>query len=174
MALLCSHAGSWVTGTAPQPAARLLMTDTCHSAGQGWHPAVGRRPRHTARQHPAKGTHRAVSRRHARTHTHTHARKLHGPLQHSNMRTHPQKITPDKGAALLNASHACVVRVSPCACQGCYDVGLPSNKSLFQLHAERLLAVQRLAAAAAAGAGGQPAQVPWYIMTSPFTHQDTL
>lgn len=59
--------------------------------------------------------------------------------------------------------------------QGCYDVGLPSHKSLFQLHAERLLAVQRLAAAAAGStAEQQPVQLPWYIMTSPFTHQDTL
>jgi UDP-N-acetylglucosamine/UDP-N-acetylgalactosamine diphosphorylase len=62
---------------------------------------------------------------------------------------------------------------APCASQGCYDVGLPSHKSLFQLQAERLLAVQRLAAAAVA-ADAPPVKVPWYIMTSPFTHQDTL
>jgi UDP-N-acetylglucosamine/UDP-N-acetylgalactosamine diphosphorylase len=64
-----------------------------------------------------------------------------------------------------------VVAGHPSAVQGCYDVGLPSHKSLFQLHAERLLAVQRLAADAA---GGQSVPVPWYIMTSPFTHQHTV
>jgi UDP-N-acetylglucosamine/UDP-N-acetylgalactosamine diphosphorylase len=60
--------------------------------------------------------------------------------------------------------------------QGCYNVGLPSGKSLFQLQAERLLAVQRLAAAAAAGDGAQSQAVaiPWFIMTSPFTHDETL
>jgi UDP-N-acetylglucosamine/UDP-N-acetylgalactosamine diphosphorylase len=61
--------------------------------------------------------------------------------------------------------------------QGCYDVGLPSHKSLFQLQAERLLAVQRLAAAAAAAGSGGSSQlvtIPWFIMTSPFTHNETL
>eukprot|EP00879_Flechtneria_rotunda_P014409 GHRR01015056.1.p1 GENE.GHRR01015056.1~~GHRR01015056.1.p1 ORF type:complete len:409 (+),score=142.06 GHRR01015056.1:496-1722(+) len=57
--------------------------------------------------------------------------------------------------------------------KGCYDVGLPSHKSLFQLQAERLLAVQRIAAAAAGKAAAE-VQLPWFIMTSPFTHQDTL
>lgn len=87
-------------------------------------------------------------------------------------------MTPDK-QRLCSMHHMRVCHMRVVMCQGCYDVGLPSHKSLFQLHAERLLAVQRLAAAAAgagagAGAGGQPVQVPWYIMTSPFTHQDTL
>lgn len=64
--------------------------------------------------------------------------------------------------------------------QGCYDVGLPSQKSLFQLQAERLLAVQRLAAVAAAGDGdgsntaATAVLLPWFIMTSPFTHADTV
>ncbi|KAF8060101.1 GLCNAC1PUT2 [Scenedesmus sp. PABB004] len=59
--------------------------------------------------------------------------------------------------------------------QGCYDIGLPSGKSLFALQAERLLALQRLAAAEAGGGGGSDGvAIPWYIMTSPFTHADTL
>lgn len=67
-------------------------------------------------------------------------------------------------------------RLGSSAPKGCYDVGLPSHKSLFQLQAERLLAVQRLADAAAAGDGSNSQQVaiPWFIMTSPFTHQETL
>jgi hypothetical protein len=65
--------------------------------------------------------------------------------------------------------------VSVCHLQGCYNVGLPSHKSLFQLQAERLLAVQRLAAAAGDGDGSsQPVRIPWFVMTSPFTHQETL
>lgn len=55
--------------------------------------------------------------------------------------------------------------------QGCYDIGLPSRKSLFQLQAERLGALQALAAKAAGGAG-KPLR--WYIMTSAFTHADTV
>jgi UDP-N-acetylglucosamine/UDP-N-acetylgalactosamine diphosphorylase len=55
--------------------------------------------------------------------------------------------------------------------QGCYDIGLPSHKSLFQLQAERLLALQRLAAQAG---GGQGKALQWFIMTSPFTHADTV
>jgi len=55
--------------------------------------------------------------------------------------------------------------------QGCYDIGLPSHKSLFQLQAERLLALQRLAAKAN---GGEGKALRWFIMTSAFTHDDTV
>ncbi len=47
--------------------------------------------------------------------------------------------------------------------KGCYDIGLPSGKSLFQLHAERLLKLKR-------ETGGK---IPWYIMTSPLNHAAT-
>lgn len=55
--------------------------------------------------------------------------------------------------------------------KGCYDIGLPSHRSLFRLQAERLLKLQRLAASAN---GGEGRPLRWFIMTSPFTHNDTV
>ncbi|URE22313.1 UDP-N-acetylglucosamine pyrophosphorylase [Musa troglodytarum] len=55
--------------------------------------------------------------------------------------------------------------------KGCFHIGLPSGKSLFQIQAERILRVQRLAAQSN-DAGFVP-PIPWYIMTSPFTDEAT-
>ncbi|XP_042407255.1 UDP-N-acetylglucosamine diphosphorylase 2-like [Zingiber officinale] len=54
--------------------------------------------------------------------------------------------------------------------KGCFNIGLPSGKSLFQLQAEKILCVQKLAAQAN-DVGITPIQ--WYIMTSPFTDDAT-
>lgn len=54
--------------------------------------------------------------------------------------------------------------------KGCFNIGLPSGKSLFQLQAERILSVQKLAAHSADGSSSV-APIHWYIMTSPFTDE---
>ncbi|KAG8043433.1 hypothetical protein GUJ93_ZPchr0458g22548 [Zizania palustris] len=56
--------------------------------------------------------------------------------------------------------------------KGCFSVGLPSGKSLFQLQAERILCVQKLAAQSS-DSPSNIVPIHWYVMTSPFTDDIT-
>jgi UDP-N-acetylglucosamine/UDP-N-acetylgalactosamine diphosphorylase len=57
-------------------------------------------------------------------------------------------------------------RLGSSAPKGCYDIGLPSNKSLFELQAQR---IKRLGALA----GLQGRGITWYVMTSGPTRLET-
>jgi len=48
--------------------------------------------------------------------------------------------------------------------KGCFDIGLPSHKSLFQMQGERILKAEELAQKQA-GKDARPT-IPWYVMTS--------
>jgi len=90
---------------------------------------------------------------------------------------HPERPEDDaeallQGRAALEAGEVAVVmvaggqgsRLGYNRAKGCYPIGPISGKSLFGLHAERVLATGLRY--------GRP--VPYYIMTSPATHEETV
>jgi UDP-N-acetylglucosamine/UDP-N-acetylgalactosamine diphosphorylase len=82
-----------------------------------------------------------------------------------------ENIAKGKIAVILMAGGQ-GTRLGSSAPKGCYDISLPSGKTLFQLQAERILRVQDLAKQFAPN-GESKCIIPWYVMTSGPTNKPT-
>jgi len=64
-------------------------------------------------------------------------------------------------------------RLGSSAPKGCFDIGLPSSKTLFQYQAERIRRLEEVARKEVGGEQGEKATITWFVMTSGPTRVET-
>eukprot|EP00457_Paulinella_chromatophora_P002961 gb/GEZN01002966.1/.p1 GENE.gb/GEZN01002966.1/~~gb/GEZN01002966.1/.p1 ORF type:complete len:728 (+),score=102.46 gb/GEZN01002966.1/:279-2186(+) len=84
-----------------------------------------------------------------------------------------REVARNRVAVLLMAGGQ-GTRLGSTAPKGCYDILLPSHKSIFQILAEKLTTLKRLAVEKRHPLQVKDLTMPWYIMTSAATHHATV
>ncbi|KAL4875489.1 nucleotide-diphospho-sugar transferase [Aspergillus karnatakaensis] len=91
------------------------------------------------------------------------------PTEIQNFYDRGLKLVADNQVAVVLLAGGQGTRLGSSQPKGCFDIGLPSHKSLFQIQAERIGRLQVLAKKTS----GSDAVIPWYVMTSGPTRKPT-